>query len=52
MSEPVEITVIDFATKKGIKGRIRSGGVLRILTEAFLLFLLPAGGSNPADPVF
>ena len=31
-----------------IKGRIRTGGFLRILTVAFLLFLAPTGGSNPA----
>ena len=31
-----------------IKGKIRSGGFLRILTVGFLLFLAPAGGSNPA----
>ncbi len=35
-----------------IKGRIRSGGLLRIFTEAFLLFLAPAGGSNPAGLIF
>ena len=30
------------------KGRIRSGGFLRIFTIDFLLFLVPAGGSNSA----
>ena len=31
-----------------IKGRKRSSGFLRIFTVAFLPFLTPAGGSNPA----
>ncbi len=26
-------------------------GVLQIITVAFLLFLAPAGGSNPAGPI-
>ncbi len=31
-----------------IKGRIRSGRFLSILTVDFPLFLAPVGGSNPA----
>ena len=27
-------------------------GFLRFFTEAFLLFLAPAGDSNPAGPIF
>ncbi len=38
--------------KIGIQGRIRSGRFLCIFTEAFLLFLAPAGSSNPAEPFF
>ncbi len=33
-----------------IKGRIRSGGFLCIFTAFFLLFIAPAGDSNPAGP--
>ena len=32
-----------------IKGKKRSSGFLCIFTEASLLFLTPAGGSNPAE---
>ena len=35
-----------------IKGRIRIGGFLRIFTVAFLLFLAPTGGCNPAGQSF
>ena len=34
-----------------IKGRIRNGEFLRIFTVAFLLFIAPAGGSNPVGPL-
>ncbi len=33
------------------KGRIRISGFLRIFTVAFLLFLVPARGSNPEGPI-
>ena len=36
----------------GIKGRKRSSGFLRIFTVAFLFYLTPAEGSNPAGHSF
>ncbi len=42
------IYAVQFMEIIGIKGRSRSGGFLSVFTIAFLLFLAPAGGSNPA----
>ncbi len=41
--------MVRYNLRNGIKGRIQSGGFLRILTVAFLLFLDPTGPIfNPA----